>query len=87
MKENYVYPVRTEAAEDGIVIIFPDFPDLVTFAEKREDVIRIAQEALALKIMDLENRQESRSLGRRSRELSSCTSGCRISGTVSGRSM
>lgn len=58
MKENYVYPVRTEAAEDGIVITFPDFPDLVTFAEKREDVIRTAQEALALKIMDLENRQE-----------------------------
>ena len=52
MKENYVYPVRTEAAEDGIVITFPDFPDLATFAEKREDVIRIAQEALALKIMD-----------------------------------
>ena len=55
MKENYVYPVRTEAAEDGIVITFPDFPDLATFAEKREDVIRIAQEALALKIMDLED--------------------------------
>lgn len=54
MKGDYVYPVRVKKTEEGTEITFVDFPNLVTFAEKDEEIISMAQEALALTIIDLE---------------------------------
>ncbi len=58
MRENYVYPVKTKETDDGIEIEFLDFPNLVTYAENREEIIPMAQEALAVTILDLENRNK-----------------------------
>lgn len=55
MRENYVYPIKVKR-EDGVLLItFPDFPDQMTDAADESEVIRSAQEVLALCIMDNEN--------------------------------
>lgn len=55
MKEDYVYPVKVKK-EDGVFLItFPDFPDQITDADDELQLIRSAQEVLALCIIDNEN--------------------------------
>lgn len=55
MKENYIYPIKVKK-EDGVFLItFPDFPDQMTDAVNESEVIRNAQEVLALCIIDNEN--------------------------------
>ena len=56
MRENYVYPIRVKE-EDGVFLItFPDFPDQMTDAADESEVIRSAQEVLALCIIDNEEK-------------------------------
>lgn len=55
MKEDYVYPVKIKKEDDVFLITFPDFPDQITEAEDESQVIRSAQEVLALCIIDNEN--------------------------------
>lgn len=58
MRENYVYPIKVKK-EDGVFLItFPDFPDQMTDATDESEVIRSAQEVLALCIIDNENQGE-----------------------------
>lgn len=57
MKENYIYPAMWEEDEEGSVSIwFPDFPDIMTCADSQDgtEIIRAAQELLAITIMDYE---------------------------------
>lgn len=55
MKENYVYPIKIEKDEEGgILISAPDFPGQMTEAKSEEDVIKSAQEMLAICIIDNE---------------------------------
>lgn len=55
MEENYVYPIKVKK-EDGVFLItFPDFPDQMTDAADEAEVIRSAQEVLALCIIDNED--------------------------------
>lgn len=58
MKENYVYPVKIEASEDGVVITAIDFENTVSCAESKEEAIRAAQELLAITIMDYESQEK-----------------------------
>lgn len=58
MKENFCYPISTNETGEGIEITFIDFPDLVTCAQSREDVVKMAQEVLAMRIIDLEKRNQ-----------------------------
>lgn len=51
MEENYVYPVIQEKCNEGYLISFPDFPGDVTVVEDKEDVVKAAQEVLALNII------------------------------------
>lgn len=55
MRENYVYPIKVKREDDVLLITFPDFPDQVTDAADESEVIRSAQEVLALCIIDNEN--------------------------------
>lgn len=58
MKENYVYPVKIEASEDGVVITAIDFENTVSCAESKEEAIQAAQELLAITIMDYESQEK-----------------------------
>lgn len=55
MKENYVYPVVLQKADDVYLITFPDFPGHMTEADTEEEAIIAAQEVLALCISDNED--------------------------------
>ncbi len=55
MKENYIYPVKIKKEEGVSLITFPDFPEQMTEAEEESDVIRSAQEVLALCIIENED--------------------------------
>lgn len=55
MKENYVYPIRIEEVEGKLAIRFLDFPEIIAEADSRETAISVAQETLALTIIDYEN--------------------------------
>ena len=57
MKENYIYPAIFSKGEEGETEIrFVDFPDILTYSETDDidDVVRTAQDILALTIMDYE---------------------------------
>ena len=57
MKENYIYPAIFSKGEEGATEIrFVDFPDILTYSETDDidDVVRTAQDILALTIMDYE---------------------------------
>lgn len=55
MKENYIYPIKVREEDTVFLITFPDFPDLMTDTTDESEIIRSAQEALSLCIMDNEN--------------------------------
>lgn len=62
MKESYIYPAVFSKGEEGETQIrFVDFPEISTYSESAiiEDVVKVAQEALALTIIGYEdeNRQ------------------------------
>lgn len=52
MKSNYTYPAKIEKEDMGITLRFLDFPNLAASAEKEDELIEAAQEALALTILD-----------------------------------
>lgn len=57
MKENYIYPaVFSKGAEGETEIRFVDFPEILTYSESAdvEDVVKTAQEVLALTIVAYE---------------------------------
>ena len=57
MKENYIYPAIFSKGEEGETEIrFVVFPDILTYSETDDidDVVRTAQDILALTIMDYE---------------------------------
>lgn len=55
MREDYIYPIKVKEEGDAFLITFPDFPDQMTDADDESEVVRSAQEVLALCIMDNEN--------------------------------
>lgn len=57
MKENYVYPARIKYKEGSYRVNFIDFPNTTLIeGATRDEVIRFAQECLALEILDFESR-------------------------------
>ncbi len=61
MKENYVYPVIFDYSESEYVnIILPDFGGATSSALKDSDIVKEAQDFLALNIVDFE--QDSKKL-------------------------
>ncbi len=52
MKSNYTYPAKIKKEDGEITLKFLDFPDLAASAEKEDELIEAAQEALALTILD-----------------------------------
>ena len=52
MKENYVYPAIVRKMGEEIEVSFLDFPDLIAVADDENEIIRAAQEVLALTILD-----------------------------------
>lgn len=55
MKENYIYPIKIKKENGVFLITFPDFPDQMTDTDDELQLIRSAQEVLALCIIDNEN--------------------------------
>lgn len=53
MKNNYTYPAKIRQGEDGIVLEFVNFPDLIVVGKEQNELIEAAQEMLALSILDL----------------------------------
>ena len=61
MKENYIYPAKMKYEDGMYQIQFIDFPDMILIEEAdREEVVRAAQECLALEILDYESRGKGR---------------------------
>lgn len=58
MKENYVYPARIQYENDICRIEFLDFPNIGPVEGTKDEVIHMAQECLALEILDYESRNE-----------------------------
>ena len=58
MKENYVYPARIQYKNDICRIAFLDFPNIGPVEGTKDEVIHMAQECLALEILDYESRNE-----------------------------
>ena len=59
MKENYVYPATMKKVDEMYQVEFLDFPDAsLVEADTKEEVIRSAQECLALTILDYESRNQ-----------------------------
>ena len=58
MKENYVYPARIQYENDICRIEFLDFPNIGPVEGTKDEVIHMAQECLALEILDYESRTE-----------------------------
>ena len=56
MKENYTYPAHIELREGVYDVTFFDFPELNTCAYSFDEAIAAAQEALALEILEYENK-------------------------------
>lgn len=52
MKSNYTYPAKIKKEDGEITLKFLDFPDLAASAQKEDELIEAAQEALALTILD-----------------------------------
>lgn len=52
MENNYVYPAKIREEDGEFILEFIDFPDLFISSEKKEDIIRDAQEVLALELID-----------------------------------
>ncbi|MEA4805804.1 type II toxin-antitoxin system HicB family antitoxin [Acetobacterium wieringae] len=52
MKNNYTYPAKIKRTVEEIVLEFVDFPNVIAIANSEEGLIEIAQEALALSILD-----------------------------------
>ena len=58
MKENYVYPARIQYENDICRIEFLDFPNIGPVEGTKDEVIHMAEECLALEILDYESRNE-----------------------------
>lgn len=53
MKNNYTYPAKIRRHKRETILEFTDFPDLIVSAENEDHLIELAQEALALTLLDL----------------------------------
>lgn len=59
MKENYIYPIRIENEKGKYKGTFLDFPDMCSIeSDSKEELIYLAQECLALEILDYESRNQ-----------------------------
>ena len=57
MKENFVYPARVKEENGLLQLKFLDFPEITLIEEETMDeLIRSAQDSLALTILDYESR-------------------------------
>lgn len=57
MKENYIYPAKIKYESGIYQIQFIDFPDMILIeGSNRDEAVRLAQESLALEILDYESR-------------------------------
>lgn len=57
MKENFVYPARVKEKNGLLQLKFLDFPEITLIEEETMDeLIRSAQDSLALTILDYESR-------------------------------
>lgn len=54
-KENYIYPIKVKEEDGTFLITFPDFPDKMTDTDDESDIIRSAQEVLAVCLIDNED--------------------------------
>ena len=54
MKDFYVFPAVFNYAEDGISVVFPDFPGCLTCGCNEEEAFRMATEALELHLYGME---------------------------------
>ena len=55
MNENYVFPAVITEEDDQITISFPTLNGITTCAEKEDNIIEMAQELLALTLIDYED--------------------------------
>lgn len=58
MKDKYVYPAIFHYANDGISIEFPDLPGCLSCADTDEEALYMAEDALGLWMVDLEEDNE-----------------------------
>lgn len=59
MKENYVYPIRIKNKNESYQVEFLDFPNInLVEADTKDEAIHMAQEYLALEILDYESRNQ-----------------------------
>ena len=58
MKDKYVYPAIFHYVDDGISIEFPDLPGCLSCADTDEEALYMAEYALGLCIVDLEEDNE-----------------------------
>lgn len=58
MKDKYVYPAIFHYVDDGISIEFPDLPGCLSCADTDEEALYMAEDALGLCIVDLEEDNE-----------------------------
>ena len=57
MKENYIYPAKVKYESGIYQLQFIDFPDMILIeGSNRDEAVRLAQESLALEILDYESR-------------------------------
>ena len=54
LKRSYSYPAIFEYNDDGITVLFPDLPDVVTSAKDEDEAFRNAKEVLGLHLFGME---------------------------------
>lgn len=59
MKNRYIYPAIFDYADDGITVLFPDLPGCVTCGDTEEEAMRMAKDAMALYLYDMEQEGEA----------------------------
>jgi predicted RNase H-like HicB family nuclease len=57
-KDRYTYPAIFDYADDGISVSFPDFPGCFTCAHSDEEALKMAEEALGLRLAVMEQDRE-----------------------------
>ena len=55
MKNNYVYPAKIIKREEKVILEFVDFSNIVIEVENEDELIEVAQEALAGELLDYMN--------------------------------
>jgi predicted RNase H-like HicB family nuclease len=55
MRDRYIFPAVFSYAEDGISVSFPDLPGCFTCGDTDEEAVQMAEEALGLHLLGMEN--------------------------------